>query len=503
MSLEHNCGVAAVYLKRPLGEYKFGGAANYLHLMLEQMQTRGRLSAGVVVYKEPGNKLVRHVGPGLVNQVFRMHEPEKHMELKQFLSSISGIGHLRYATSGDGIADEAVLKEAQPFLREHGKSWKNYGFAFNGNLTNYFDLRNELTNVHGYTVNTSVDTEVMMHFLAIDLKSLSENGKPRLSDLVRKAASRFDGAFSAVMVNGDGDLIAFRDRNGFRPLVWGENDNLIAVASESLALEKVGLTKFEDISSGGYLVVDKGKITKGVYSEPRRSHCMFEWVYFSADPSVIEGIPVDLVRERLGEELAKVEPLRGKFTKDYIVVPVPDTSIPIAHAMARQLGLEFVPAIYKNPSFGRGFINKQTERDRIMDGKYTIIRRRIESKKLIVVDDSVIRGDTFGRLANQLRENGALEIHLRSACPPIKHPCFYGIDFPSLEELMASGTTTIDEAEMIVKRNMELDSMKYLGLDELINAIGMDRRHLCLACLDGNYPTSGGREKFTSLRILK
>jgi len=501
MGIIHNCGVAGVFLKKSLSYYPSGGAAYYLHLMLEQMQNRGQLSGGIVVYCGNGAGLKRHVGVGLVDQVFRVKERNAYCSLMNSFASSSGIGHVRYATSGNGIEDRLILEEAQPFLRAHGRSWKEFAIAFNGNLTNDGALREELIKLHSYNIKTSVDTEVIMHFIAIDLKSISEKNKPDLSELVKRTASRFDGAFNIALVNGEGELIAFRDRHGFRPLVYGENEDLVAIASESLALEKVGIRKFRDVRVGGYVIVNKCGVKNGVYLDARNSHCMFEWVYFSLAPSLFEGISVDLVRERLGIELARNEPLKDNLNNDYIVVPVPDTSIPIAQAMSEKLGLRFVQAIYKNASFGRGFINKEFERERIIRGKYTVIRRKVEGKKLIVVEDSVVRGETFSDLGQYLWENGPLEIHLRSACPPIRYPCFYGIDFPNPRELIATGTANIEEAEKNVVKKMDITTMKYLTIDGLVRAIGLPEDKLCLACLNKVYPTKGGREKFHKLAI--
>jgi len=499
--VKHECGVAAVYLKKPLSQFDIGGAANYLQVMLEQQQPRGRLSAGVVVHSEQNKGLRRHVGPGLVSQVFRLSEKKRHRSLMEFLSSSSGVGHVRYATSGDGVDDEAVLNEAQPELREHGMPRREFALAYNGNLTNAEKLLKELVTTYKYAIRTAVDTELMKHFLSIELDSVSGDHHLDLESLVERTAARLDGAYSVVMVNGEGHLIAFRDPHGFRPLVWGQTEDVVAIASETIALEKVGVRKFNDVPAGGYVIVNDQGIRPGTYAEPSLSHCMFEFVYFAAAPSFIEGKSVDLVRERLGQELAKIEPLRDKLSSEYIIVPVPDTSIPIAQAMANVLGLECVHAIYQNRALGRGFINKSGERGRIIRDKYTIVKRRVKEKKLIVVDDSIVRGETFDALNDYLWANDPLEVHLRSACPPIRYPCFYGIDFPTMVELIASGTGSIAEAEEKIKRQMNLTSMKYLDIDGIVRAIGIPKNNLCMACLNGEYPTKEGRERFQNLTL--
>ena len=316
------------------------------------------------------------------------------------------------------------------------------------------------------------------------------------------SALRFDGAFSVVLINGDYDLIGFRDPHGFRPLVWGQDESFVAFASESLALKKIGFRHIEDVPVGGYVLVNKEGIRNGTYTFPIKSHCMFEFVYFSRAPSIVEGISINNVRKNLGEELARIEPLSKLLTDEFIVVPVPDTSIPIALSLAKKLGINFVPAIYKTEEFGRGFINKPLERERVMNGKYTIISEEIEHKKLIVVEDSVIRGETFYLLSHALRDGGAKEIHLRSACPPVRNPCFYGIDFPTQKELIANNTFTIEDAEQKVAQQLGLDSMKYMTIDGLTRAIGLSQEQLCLACLNGEYPTRGGREQFIQLTSL-
>ncbi len=499
--ISHNCGVAAVYLKKPLSEYPLGGAAHYLQIMLQHMQNRGRLSAGIAGCRPSCGGLYRHVGPGLVHQLFCLSQHDQHVSLMESLSTLFGIGHVRYATSGNALEDRMVIEEAQPFLRIHGNLWKEFAFAYNGNLTNSSSLMQELITDHHYTVKTNVDTELMMHLFAIDLKILIDHcsEKPSLADLIKKSASRFDGAFSVAFMNGGGDLIGFRDPHGFRPFVWGQNESLIAFASESLALNKIGIHHIEDVPPGGYILISHGETQIGSYAPALPSHCMFEYVYFSRAPSVIGGLTVNTVRKRLGEELARIEPLIPFLNDEFIVVPVPDTSIPIALSLAKKLGIDFVPAIYKTEEFGRGFINKSRERKRVIDGKYTIIAKEVSQRRLIVVEDSVVRGETFNSLGDALRKNGAKEIHLRSACPPIRNPCFYGIDFPTTNELIACDTSTTEDAEQKVAASLRLDSMKYISLEGLVRAIGLPQGHLCLACLDGKYPTEGGRERFVQL----
>ncbi len=509
--IKEECGVAAVALKEHLSEYPIGGAAYFLGQMLMQLQNRGQESAGIVTFNgKERTKLRKHIGVGEVDEVFEVRDRDAYEKILLYNTGTSGIGHVRYSTSGVSLDYGDLIAEAQPFFRQHGRRWKRFALAFNGNLANYKELAEDLENNHGYDLETSVDTEVIMHFLSIDMKRLEsfKDGEPDLVDIIKENCKRYDGAYNVVFLNGKGDLVAFKDPYGFKPLVYGENESLIGVASESTALTVLGINKedIKDIKPGCGILIQGNEMKEFEYAKSNKiAGCVFEPDYFMWDSSVygkIDGklVTVNYVRRRLGRELAEIEPCRDIIEKNrdkVIVVPVPNTSIPAAEAYAEFFGLSSVEAIRKKEHgiiSGRGFIYKPELRRLVMDNKYDVIGELVEDKIVIVIDDSVVRGDTSSRLVNLLKGCGAAEVHLRSTFPPIRRPCFYGIDFPTLKELVAAPYDSVEECEAEVTRVSGLDSMVYQRIEGLVRALG--REDNCLACLNGEYPTEYGRKRF-------
>src|SRR3989339_72167 len=489
------CGVGAIYLKdqsKSCLETPF----NLVHLA-SKMQHRGQRSAGINVYNPYGNSpLVSHKDIGLVAEVFRMRNKEEFEEILKRCQGTAGITHTRYSTSGKRRDYEAMRNEVQPFERRHGRLSKRFSLAFNGNLTNYEELFDELK-ATGYWMDTKVDTEVLMHYMALYTKKLSEgleHGKsPDKFEMVRKIMEKFDGAYNVLSMFADGELIAFRDPRGFHPLSIGENDKMYAIASETSALESVGINNFSTILPGEAIRINKNGIErKRLVSGISSCLCQLEPVYFMRADSELDGVEVRAMRRALGVRLAEDEPLKGKLDDSYIVVPAPKAAIPGGEGFADKLGLRFSLAIDKAEDL-RGFINDEEERKDIMSTVYIVYRNAVKGKKVIVVDDSTVRGETSRQLVSYLRKKGAVEVHLRLTEPPIKHPCWYGIDYPTRKELIAN--ISKDNLEAEIAKAIGADSVHFQTIDGLVEALGIPRDNLCLACLTGKYPTHCGQKK--------
>jgi len=498
------CGIIGVYLK---GDQPASILVPQIAISgLSMLQHRGQRSAGISVYNpqisgEPNRKIiVTHKEPGLVSEVFRLNHPHAHKTLLQRCIGKAAIGHTRYSTAGSRDDPFLAIDEAQPFERRHPRAFRRFAICFNGNLSNYSELAREMTDKQ-YILETDVDTEVLMNLLSLTIAKHSENsdGEPKKPDLFSVAkglTTRLDGAYNILSLFGDGDLLAFRDPQGFHPLCWGENEECYAVASESAALESMGITKFKDIDPGEALIINSSGVESENLVNNGKSFCHFEKVYFSKSHSKINGVPVKDDRIRLGVELAKEEYL-DTSDSSYLVVPAPFTAIPAAESFAKHLGIEFKQAIEKSGGM-RGFINGKDERKRIMNSGYSF-HYDLGGRKVIIVDDSIVRGETSAKLVGGVRARGALEVHLRSTEPPIKNPCYYGIDYPNREELIAARLSKdnlpIEELESRVAREIGADSVRFQTIEGLVRAIGTPANELCLACLTGEYPTTYGAKR--------
>lgn len=495
--IREECGLAAIYLKKPLSRFANGGASEALYQMLLQQQNRGQLSAGITTYNNKRPQLINtHRDVGLVNEVFRANNNEKHQAILKKFSGQSGIGHVRYATFG-----KDSRSYAQPFERKHGRKWKWFSFAFNGNIANYSELKRKLEEKN-YHFQLQSDTEVIMHHLAYGLRG---EKKPEMKGVFRYMGERFDGSYNIVFVNADGDLVACRDPLGIKPLCYGENEEMVAIASESAALTQIGIEKIESIAPGEMILVEaNGNITKSRFSEnERKAHCMFEWVYFANVASEIDKKSVYQVRYNLGKLLAENE--KEKITEEHIVVPVPDTAKPAADAFGFELRVPVKEGLIRNRYIGRTFIesNHRMEKAR---AKYALNKSVLEGKKVFIVEDSIVRGTTTKALVEYIKKNGkAKEVHVRSSCPAIRFPCFYGIDMSTVSELIAPGAMkenkigfiNIDEEECrAIAKEIGADSVAYQTIEGLVKAIGFEdgEKSLCMACLTGKYPTRKGNE---------
>lgn len=496
-NIQENCGVCAIYLKKPIENYPSGGVIYFLHQMMLQLQHRGQLSAGFTTYDPARNDVLKtHKGNGLVNEVFGSNDATFAQKLTKEFGGIAGIGHTRYATAGTIGCDEA-----QPFERIHNRTWKWFSMAFNGNIANAKDIQDELKNNH-YFLKTTSDTEVLMHKIA---QGLGPDSPLPLDLAFQHMQKELDGSYNIVFLNAQGNLIIARDPLGFKPLCYADTPDFFIAASENVALFPFIREGIQYVQPGEMIIVPPtGTIEKKQFAptQEKKSHCMFEWVYFASPGSNLEGKNVYETRWRLGEELARVENLPVN-PLEYVVVSVPETSKPAADGYAYALGLPSKEGLLRNRYVGRTFIQAGAWGDRVHE-KFSINRSAIEGKKVILIEDSVVRGNTMKELVQRLREEGgAREVHARISCPPILNPCFYGIDMSTFSELIAAKHFVSDPSgehreisggeTSQIKRELGVDSLIYSNWDGLLRAIQIDQNKLCMACLNGCYPTLHGQ----------
>ena len=499
-----DCGVAAIYLKNSIVSYAEGGAAFYMHLMLTALQHRGQQSAGFASFNpsRQTSPLDVHKELGLVSEVFGVSKKELYKEVMRNFSGTTAIGHVRYGTSGSNGDERKSREETQPFHRRHTRAKKHYTFAWNGNLANYRELRQKLEASGDFRLDSEVDTELLMHYLSVGLKEdIDSDGKVDIERVLRNTMPRFDGSYSVVMLDATGTLTAFRDPKGFMPLCWGENKDMIAIASETRALNKVGIYEHQDVTPGSFIEITSNRaIRKGHFGEGVYTPCFFQWMYFANNMSIMDGLPVKKFREAVADEMAKNEPYRGQLTDQWVVLPVPETSLPIAQRMASALGIRCIEdALIKDTSI-RAFIEKEEQRDRLLAVKYNLDPSELRGKNIIVVDDSIVRGDTSKKLMGLIRQAAQpASIHLRSASPPIVSPCFYGVDFPTLKELIAHRYPR-SELEAKLAQLWEIESVRYLPVQSIQTIFAKaGKENTCIACLTGNYPTPAGQQRLEEL----
>lgn len=494
--IHEECGICAVYIKEN------GDSANkalfYLYKLMLNLQNRGQLSAGITTFNQHRAQILNtYKDLGHVNEVFRTSNREKSFDIFKRYAGNKGIGHVRYATSGSEERDAA-----QPFERHHGRKWKWFSFGFNGNLANYSELKKELLEKkEDYHITYDNDTEIIMHYLARELKG---DVRPNLVNVFSNLAKKFDGCYNIVFINAEGEIIVARDPYGFRPLVYGfsQDKKVFMAASESVALVNCGIQDIKPLQAGYLIHIIDGKVEIKKFAESKRiSHCMFEWVYFSNVSSVLDGKSVYLTRSNLGRELARLE--TQKTDKDCIAVPVPDTAKAAGDSFAYELGIPSKEGIIRNRYVGRTFIEGGSRNDKISN-KYTALRDVLEGKRVFLIDDSIVRGNTTKQLVRYLKEvGGAKEVHLRITCPPIRGPCFYGIDMSTISELLVpqyekkpvSSDISKETCSKIAK-DVGADSLIYQTVEGLIKSIGLPKNRLCTACITSNYPTPWGKKLF-------
>ena len=470
-----HCGV--------FGIYGIDDAAVQTYYGLHALQHRGQEAAGIVTSSlTSSGKPVFNLekGEGLVSEVF----PDQSI-LTGVLTGKSGIGHNRYSTTGSSKSK----KNIQPFRVNYRMG--NLAVAHNGNLTNEKIIRNDLIN-EGAIFQTTSDTEVILHLIARS-KLTSQ------VDQVQEALRKIEGAYSLVLLT-DSSLIAARDPFGFRPLCLGKLDKSFVIASESCAFDIISAEFIREVEPGEMIIIDDEVLETGIVKSVRingdyypKKHCIFEYIYFSRPDSFIFGHNVDKIRRRLGKVLAKKYPAYDKDGEKVIVISVPDSSNTTALGYQSQLekmGIRSKSEIglIRSHYIGRTFIQPgQSNREIGVRIKFNSVKGVLENRTVVVVDDSIVRGTTSKQLINLIREAGPKEIHLRISSPPIMHPCYYGMDFPSKEELIANrfGGNVRE-----IEKYLEVDSLEYLTIDEMLEAVmEADPENFCTACFSGKYPT--------------
>ncbi len=503
--LHHECGVAALYYlpnhsdKSPVWTGAPDQVSRLMPRMLLDLQNRGQLAAGLATYNPERDKLVdTYKDTGTVIEAFRMNEPAKYASIMEDYAGRAAIGHTRYATCG-----ATGRSYSQPFQFRHGRKWKWFAFAFNGQLTNFAELREQLLRSHDYHLTRDNDTEVIMHYIAHEMRG---DDRPNLVDVFRRLGTKFDGAYNLVFLNAMGDMVVLRDPVGIRPLVYAIDGPMFGAASESVALQNLGFRQgsIKSLAPGEMILIQNGELSVHRFAESRRTaHCFFEWIYFANVASTLDNRSVYLSRSRLGQELARQERVLNRVPldpKETVVVPVPDTGKAAADAMAFALGIPSVEGLIRNRYIGRTFIEGGNRADKVRL-KFTPLREVLQGKKVLLVEDSIVRSTTLQSLLRHLREQGgAAEVHVRVACPPILSPCFYGIDMSTVKELfapkfMTGKTPTVAEQDAMAKA-LGADSLFYLPVDAVARCIDLPAEKLCRACITGEYPTPAGEQMY-------
>ena len=508
--LRHECGVAAVYhladgSKSSVWSGDPDQVTRLMPRMLLDLQNRGQLAAGMASYNPARDQLLdtyKEIGP--VAEAFRMSQPHKYESVMDGYAGRAAIGHVRYATCGP-----TSRGYAQPFERRHGNKWKWFAFAFNGNLANFEYLREEILSLTEFHLTRDNDTEVIMHHLSHALRG---DHRPDMAEVFADLSKKFDGAYNLAMLNAMGDMVVLRDPLGLRPMCYAIDGPLFAAASESVALQNLGFksSAVKSLEPGEMVLIRDGKITFHRFAPKQPpAHCFFEWIYFANVASVLDDRSVYLSRAGLGKELARQERELGLVPLDdgdTIVVPVPDTGKAAADAMAYELGIPAVEGLIRNRYVGRTFIEGGNRADKVRL-KFTPLRQVLEGKRVLLVEDSIVRSTTLRNLLSFIREQGgAAEVHVRVACPPIVAPCFYGIDMSTIDQLfapkfMAGGRPTLAEQKAMAD-TLGADTLLYLPLEAIARCVGLPEAQLCRACLTGDYPTESGRKRY-SLELAK
>lgn len=469
-------------------------AAFDLYQMMKDLQHRGQAGAGLSTW-DPERSIVLKTfkRTGRVNEVFGGADESGFSDITREYGGSVGIGHTRYGTSGS-----LTSRHVQPFERVHGLKYKWFSFGFNGHIANRRDLEDKIRSL-GYHLMLDTDTEMMMHFFSHHISDT----KGDLKEVFHRVSQDFDGAYNVSLLDANGNIVAARDPWGIRPLSSIVTEKGSFVASETCALYREGTEGIKHIKPGEMAILKDGDIEFFQYAESRgRNICFFEFLYFASVTSNLDGISVYETRKRCGEELAKLE-TQNVNSDDWVVIPVPQTARPIANSYAKSIGY---PEIYDEGLIavgkGRTFID---EGDRMakVKRKFMPIPSVLRGKKVIVIDDSIVRSTTMATIVNyHLKEvGGAKEVHVRIATPPIIAPCYYGIDMRTFEELIASKYQDLivsgvmsEEAQEEIAEKIQADSLIYMTHQGLVNALGMDRNDICMACLDRKYPTPHGQE---------
>ena len=448
------------------------GAAPYLFRGLRALQHRGQESAGIATTSH--GSLFHRKGMGLVHEIFGQ-------EMLDTLRGPVGIGHVRYSTTGS-----SDLENAQPIVVKVRN--EDAAIAHNGDIVNFERIRHRIQS-QGVELLGNADTETMAQTIVLEL------GRTRdMEAAIRRACSEIIGGYSVVFLVGS-RVYAFRDPLGIRPLVVGTVEGGVAVASESVALELMGGRLLRDVAPGEVVVLERGQLARSsrIPSNGERAHCMFEWVYFSRPDSILDEHPVYDVRHRIGQRLARESPAEAD-----LVVPVPDSARPQALGFAEASGIPYAEALIKNRFVERTFIlPDQHRREFEVRVKLHPVPGLLRGKRIVLLDDSIVRGTTLREIVQMVRNAGATRVEVRIGCPPIRAPCYFGIDMKERKELVANGR---DEAE--IARVIGADGVHYLSMDGLVASIGLPNDNLCLGCLTGKYPVEVPEERHRFQKTL-
>ena len=441
------CGVFGIYGHKE--------ASSLTYLGLYALQHRGEEACGIV--SSDRNEFYVHKGMGLVNDVFN---EEKISKLKGDIA----IGHNRYSTTGSSL-----IKNAQPLFADRQE--KSLAIAHNGNLVNSLSLRKKLE-ARGSIFQTSCDSEIIIHLMA-------KEKSPDIVERLTRALKQVQGAYSLVLMTQD-KLIGVRDPMGFRPLCLGKIGDSYCLASETCALDLIDAEYVREIKPGEIVIIDSNGIKSHRFSEKKsNAFCIFEHIYFSRPDSVVFGETVHLVRQKLGEILAKEYPVDAD-----LVIPVPDSGTSAALGYSHASGIPLEWGIIRNHYVGRTFIQPQQHiRDLGVKVKFNLLKEVIKGKKVVIVDDSIVRGTTSRKRVSEFRRAGAKEVHMRISCPPHKYPCFYGIDFHMQKELIAFKHSLKE-----IQKFLEVDSLGYLSLEGMLKAVSLPKNNYCVACFTAKYP---------------
>jgi amidophosphoribosyltransferase len=448
--LKDECGVIGIYAPND------ASMSQRLCFGLVALQHRGQESAGMAMLKNGKMKYYKEMG--LVQEIFTKEV------LHRLEGGDIGIGHVRYSTTG-----ESYVSNAQPLVVNYKGG--SIALAHNGNLVNANMLRDELEE-QGSIFQTSIDSEVIANLIA-------RNYSLGIKEAIIKSMERIRGAYALTIICGD-NLIGVRDPNGIRPLVLGKTQDGYVLASETVAFDVIGAEFIRDIAPGEMVIINENGVESHFFSEGQKcAHCSFEYVYFARPDSDMDGSNIYMTRRNAGRILAKNHPVEADM-----VIAVPDSGIAAAIGYAEESGIPYGVGLIKNKYMGRTFIQPdQSMRELAVRLKLNVLKENIQGKRLVMIDDSIVRGTTSGRIVKMLKEAGAAEVHLRVSSPPVKHSCYFGIDTPSRKQLVGAVKSIDEICEMI-----GADSLAYLSIEGLVESIEISGDRLCTACFSGDYP---------------
>ena len=455
--MEDKCGIVGIHCNDDSKN-----VASFVYYCLYALQHRGQESAGIATF-DSDKGLNYYCGMGLITDVFRDYEIHN-------LTGNKAIGHVRYSTTG-----QSKLENSQPFVTDFGDGF--IAMAHNGDIVNSQELRNELIK-EGFFFKSDSDSEVICYMLK---KAHYDNNKDVL-EAIESVCKRLVGSY-ALTILVDGELYGVRDPMGIKPLAVAKRDDEYILASETVAFDVINAEFIRDIVPGEIVYFKDNEIKSQMLEnagECKLSHCMFEYVYFARPDSTIDGINVYETRMNIGRQLHELYPIDAD-----LVIPVPDSSIPAAVGYSRASGIPYGEGLIKNRYVGRTFIMPtQEERELAVRVKLNPIKDAIKGKKIILIDDSIVRGTTSKQLLDLVKEAEPEEIHFLVGCPPVIAPCYYGVAMATKKELIAANYS-VEE----IQEQLDIDSLGYITLPALVEAIGMDKEDLCMGCLNEEYPT--------------